>query len=76
MTRSICLDHGLREDLYLDSDLHRCYRTPGHLITGIDDRDLAGYDFPERTVATPSGYTPPFVLNIQHPILAGECSFN
>jgi hypothetical protein len=63
------LDHGLRENFYLNSDLHGRYWTPGHPIARIDNRGLAGDDFPEGAIATPSRYTPPCGFVNKHPNL-------
>jgi hypothetical protein len=58
------LNHGLRQDLYLNPDFDSGYRAAGHQITGVSNGALPRNNFAERSVATPGGYATALVLNV------------
>lgn len=64
------LDHGLRQDLYFYSDLHGCYGASGNKVSGVRNRNLSRNNLPECAVATTSGNTSPFVLDVENAIFA------
>ena len=66
------LDHRLRENLYLNSNLDRGDWSSRHNVPTIRDRGLAGNDFPKRPVSAPGRDTSTPVLDVQNAVLPGD----